>query len=106
MELRDLIRTLAVPEMTGIDSVEITGIQSDSRKVKSGNLFVAVRGTNVDGHAYIETACKQGAAAVVCETIPVLSDETRQQLQADPIFIQVKDSAAALGQLLLSLIHI
>ncbi|MDY4550283.1 MAG: UDP-N-acetylmuramoyl-L-alanyl-D-glutamate--2,6-diaminopimelate ligase [Parabacteroides sp.] len=100
MELRDLIRTLAVPEMTGIDSVEITGIQSDSRKVKSGNLFVAVRGTNVDGHAYIETACKQGAAAVVCETIPVLSDETRQQLQADPIFIQVKDSAAALGQLL------
>ncbi|MGM9760342.1 MAG: UDP-N-acetylmuramoyl-L-alanyl-D-glutamate--2,6-diaminopimelate ligase [Parabacteroides sp.] len=100
MELKHLLSTLKEPVKVGTESIEITGIQSDSRKVTTGNLFVAVRGTNVDGHAYIESALKKGAAAVVCETVPTLSDELRQQLTQAPIFIPVKDSAEALGLLL------
>ena len=53
MELKKLIHTLDVLEVVGIDDVKIAGIQSDSRKVEDGFLFVAVRGTAVDGHAYL-----------------------------------------------------
>ena len=67
MELKKLIHTLDVLEVVGTDDVKIAGIQSDSRKVEDGFLFVAVRGTAVDGHAYIDGAIAKGAVAVVCE---------------------------------------
>ena len=50
MELKELIHPLEVLEVVGNTDVEISGIQSDSRKVEKGFLFVAVRGTTVDGH--------------------------------------------------------
>ena len=75
MELKKLIHTLDVLEVVGTDDVKIAGIQSDSRKVEDGFLFVAVRGTAVDGHAYIDGAIAKGAVAVVCEEIPSLSEE-------------------------------
>ena len=53
MELKELIHPLEVLEVVGNTDVEISGIQSDSRKVEKGFLFVAVRGTTVDGHDYI-----------------------------------------------------
>ena len=53
MELRDLIGALEAPMLMGADNVDITNIQSDSRRVTKGSLFVAVRGTAVDGHAYM-----------------------------------------------------
>lgn len=92
MELIKLIRPLNVLEMTGKTDVFITGVQSDSRKVESGTLFVAVKGTAVDGHTFIEGAIGKGAAAIVCEEIPVA-------LQDACTFIRVSDSADALGHL-------
>ena len=56
MELKELIHPLEVLEVVGNTDVEISGIQSDSRKVEKGFLFVAVRGTTVDGHDYIQSA--------------------------------------------------
>ena len=56
MELRDLIGALEAPMLMGADNVDITNIQSDSRRVTKGSLFVAVRGTAVDGHAYMDSA--------------------------------------------------
>ena len=73
MELKELIHPLEVLEVVGNTDVEISGIQSDSRKVEKGFLFVAVRGTTVDGHDYIQSAIGKGAAAIVCEEIPALS---------------------------------
>lgn len=99
MELNDLICVLDVPELADTDDVNITGIQSDSRKIEEGSLFVAVRGTAVDGHDYIEGAVKKGAIAVVCEEIPSLSKGILGSLERKPIFIRVKDSADAVGKL-------
>ena len=70
MELRDLIGALEAPMLMGADNVDITNIQSDSRRVTKGSLFVAVRGTAVDGHAYMDSAIEKGAVAIVCEEAP------------------------------------
>lgn len=99
MELKKLIHTLDVLETVGADDVKITGIQSDSRKVEDGFLFVAVRGTAVDGHAYIDGAIAQGAVAIICEELPLLSEEKIASFERKLCFIRVKDSADALGKL-------
>ena len=99
MELKNLIHTLDVLETVGADNVTIAGIQSDSRKVENGFLFVAVRGTAVDGHAYIDGAIAKGAVAIVCEEMPALSDGSKIASEGKVVFIRVKDSADALGKL-------
>jgi UDP-N-acetylmuramoyl-L-alanyl-D-glutamate--2,6-diaminopimelate ligase len=70
--------------------VEISAVVFDSRKVVRGCLFVAVRGTQVDGHDYIQKAIEQGAVAVICEELP---GHTAGEVD----FLMVKDSAVALG---------
>ena len=94
MELQKLIQVLDAPKIYGDTSVEIKNIQSDSRQVEAGSLFVAVCGTTVDGHAYIPNALEKGAVAIVCEKVPG-NVET-----LDCPVIAVKNSAEALGLLL------
>ncbi|KAA6335340.1 UDP-N-acetylmuramoyl-L-alanyl-D-glutamate--2 6-diaminopimelate ligase, partial [termite gut metagenome] len=50
--------------------IEITGIHIDSRLIEPGYLFIAVKGTQTDGHAYIPAAIEKGAVAIVCEELP------------------------------------
>lgn len=68
--LKNILAGIEILESTGDLSVEVNDIQFDSRKVKSGDLFVAVKGTHVDGHQFIAKAIEQGASAIICETIP------------------------------------
>ena len=93
MDLQKLIQVLNAPQIEGDVHVDIIDIQSDSRKIGQGYLFVAVRGTAVDGHNYIAGAIEKGAKAIVCEEIP-------QELKGKATFVVVKDSADALGKLL------
>jgi UDP-N-acetylmuramoyl-L-alanyl-D-glutamate--2,6-diaminopimelate ligase len=72
--------------------IEIAGIQQDSRKIEEGFLFVAVPGTQSDGHSYIEKAIEKGAKVIVCQTLP-------GNIHPGITYIQVKDSAEALGNL-------
>ncbi|MBE9584133.1 UDP-N-acetylmuramoyl-L-alanyl-D-glutamate--2,6-diaminopimelate ligase [Mucilaginibacter sp. JRF] len=88
--LSDIIEGLAFTELQGSADVEITAVVFDSRKVVPGSLFVAVRGTVVDGHDYIEQAVKQGAAAIICEELPA-------HVTGEVDFLMVADSAIALG---------
>ncbi len=67
MQLKELIAPLHPVSISGNTEVEITGVQFDSRLVQPGNLFVATRGTVVDGHDYINKALEAGATAIVCE---------------------------------------
>ena len=68
--LSDILEGLAFTELHGSADMEISAIVFDSRKVIPGSLFVAVRGTQVDGHDYIDQAVSRGAVAVICEDLP------------------------------------
>ena len=70
MILSDLLKNAGPVSVEGDAGTEIKGVQIDSRRVGPGDLFVAMRGTQVDGHAYIAKAVAQGAAAVLCEQLP------------------------------------
>lgn len=87
-----LLEPIEIKNMIGSDRIEITSLTADSRKVEPGTLFVAVRGVNVDGHAFIESAVEKGAVAVVCEEIPPMPS-------TEVTYIVVPSSAGALGYL-------
>ena len=70
MKLSEVIQDLEVLNCSADPGTEIHGICYDSRAVRPGDLFVAVRGYNVDGHRFIPKALENGAAAVLCETPP------------------------------------
>ena len=92
MKLEKILSRIEILRQQGDIQIEITGINSDSRKIEPGNLFVAVCGTVSDGHDYIEKAIAQGASAIVCQTWP-------QKTTSEITYIQVKDSASAWGMI-------
>lgn len=92
MELDILLKGIRPLRVAGSTAREITGVNMDSRLVEPGNVFVAVRGTQADGHAYVDKAVAQGAAAVVCETWP-------EELAEGVTYVQVADSESAVGRL-------
>ena len=69
MKLKDLLTKIKPVEIIGNADIDITGINIDSRKIEPGHLFVAMRGTQVDGHQFIPKAIEKGAVAVLCEEI-------------------------------------
>lgn len=71
MKLSDLLKNTTLLQVIGDLSCEVTGINIDSRQVTHGDLFVAIRGTQTDGHDYIAKAIAQGAIAILCQDIPV-----------------------------------
>ena len=90
MRLSDLLQTIQPVRIAGSTSMEITGVNIDSRLIGTGHLFMAMRGTQTDGHAYIPAAINKGAVAVLCEELP-------EELKAGITYIQVKDSEDAVG---------
>lgn len=75
MKLAQLINVCQPIKIVGDTEIEITGIEIDSRLIKSGNMFIAMRGTQVDGHTYIAKAIELGAKAIVCEELPATTQE-------------------------------
>jgi len=70
MKLSEILKDIAILEKTADLDTEITGVCYDSRRVKPGDLFVAVRGFESDGHKYIPMAVQKGCAAVLCQEAP------------------------------------
>ncbi len=70
MILRDIINGIKTIEVIGQTDIDINQVEIDSRKAKPGSLFVAMRGTQTDGHQYIGKAIELGASAILCETLP------------------------------------
>jgi len=68
--LKDILYKVNINAVVGNTSIAIAAIQFDSRKIASKDVFVAIRGTLVDGHNYIDVAIKQGALVIICETLP------------------------------------
>ncbi len=91
MRIKDLIHGLEILEICGDLEKEVRGISYDSRRLKAGELFVALKGSYLDGHNFIKDALTKGASALVLEYIPDIN-------LAVPI-IKVKNSRKALSQL-------
>ena len=90
MLLSEILYGISIQASAGDMAKEVSSITFDSRKVQENTLFVAVPGTQVDGHQFIETAISNGATAILCEQLP-------SQLSAHVTYVQVSQSAQAMG---------
>ena len=91
-QLSELLTATAVVQFVTAADPQIGALEYDSRKVKAGDCFFAVRGTQSDGHNYIASAIESGAVAVVCQTLP-------QQLNEGVSYIVVEDSNKAMADM-------
>ncbi len=91
MKLSELLINVKPLGIDGDADVEITGVDIDSRRVEPGHLFVAIKGTQTDGHAYIAKAIELGAAAILCEKKP---DDAPQGVT----FVTLESTEAAVGK--------
>lgn len=92
MNIEQLITKSKPISIIGQTDVEINGIEIDSRKILPGKVFVAIRGTQTDGHNFISKAIELGATAIVCEQLPSV-------LSGNVIYIQYQSTEEVVGQL-------
>lgn len=88
--LSDILYKVSLQTVSGKTDIQINSIIFDSRKVEKDSLFVAISGTQVDGHHFIEKAIESGASAILCEKLP-------ENLNESITYIQVENSARAMG---------
>ena len=70
MKLNEVLKNIHPIKIVGDAEVEITGVNIDSRRIKAGHLFIAMKGTQVDGHQFIAKAIELGAKSILCEDLP------------------------------------
>ena len=92
MILSDILYGVDVLDILGNKEIEISEIVFDSRKAVENSLYIAIKGTLVDGHQYIPSAIEKGAKAIVCEVFP-------EQKEEGITYIKVENSSKVLGLL-------
>ncbi len=90
--LRDLLYKVNLEQVSGLTNIAIESLTFDSRKNMKFGLFIAIRGTASDGHAYIDQAIEKGAIAVICEEFP-------ETLSEKVTYVRVNDTRLALGDI-------
>ncbi len=90
MKLQELLKGIKPTSIIGGVDADITGVDIDSRQVKDSHLFIAMKGTQVDGHRFIPKAIEQGASAVLCEDMP-------EEKTEGVTYIQVPSTEDAVG---------
>ena len=90
MKLSELLKNIKPIDIQGNSDANITGVNIDSRRIEKGHLFVAIKGTQTDGHKYIPKALELGAVAVLCEDMPAEKHE-------GVTYIQVESTESAVG---------
>ena len=90
MKLSELLKYIKPIAIIGNAEVDITGVNIDSRKIEKGHLFVAIKGTQTDGHRFIPKALELGAVAVLCEDLP-------EEPNSAVTYVQVASTEAAVG---------
>ena len=88
--LREIVYKVSIEAVKGSTDIAVNTVDFDSRKIGANDLFVAIRGTQSNGHDFIEKAIAQGAVAIVCDTFP-------EEIVAGITYIQVKDTNKALA---------
>src|SRR5690606_11691219 len=92
MILSELLHTVQIIETIGSTGLEISAVEFDSRKIQTNSLFVALSGTQVDGHDFISKSISSGAIAIVCEKKPT-------ELNPAITYVVVENSSIALGKI-------
>ena len=92
MKLQQLTETTHPLHITGAENPEVTGIEIDSRRITAGNAFVAIRGTQADGHSFIPKAIELGASVIFCETLP-------ETLAEGVTYVQYENTEEVVGSL-------
>ncbi len=90
MRLTELLKFVKPLCIIGEEDIDITGVNIDSRKIEKGHLFVAMKGTQTDGHKFIPKALELGATAVLCEDLP---EEKKEGIT----YIQVASTESSVG---------
>ena len=92
MNLQEILYKVAIRSVHGNLHVNVKDLQLDSRAVEKGALFIAVKGTHVDGHQFIPAVAAKKPAAIICERMP-------EKIEDGITYIQVENSAIAAGLL-------
>ncbi|UFH30487.1 UDP-N-acetylmuramoyl-L-alanyl-D-glutamate--2,6-diaminopimelate ligase [Chryseobacterium sp. C-71] len=92
MQLVELLNRIPILEIHGENNREVSELVFDSRKVSENSLYIALRGTVVDGHSFIASSIEKGAKTIVCEELP-------ENLDENITCIKVKDASKTLGRL-------
>jgi UDP-N-acetylmuramoyl-L-alanyl-D-glutamate--2,6-diaminopimelate ligase len=88
--LTELLHDINIKQIQGASDIKVSGITYDSREVKAGSMFFAVKGTRVDGHSFISQVIENGATVIVCETFP-------ENISENVTYIKVDDSSYSSG---------
>ncbi len=88
-KLSDILKGVEIVKTIGSTNIDINSIQFDSRKINNGDLFIAIKGTQVDGHTFIQKVIHSGAIVIICEVLP--------EQQNEVVYIQVNNSSKTLG---------
>ena len=91
MKLKELLANIRPLDIIGDAEADITGVNIDSRRIENGHLFVAMKGTQVDGHRFIPKAIELGARAVLCEDVP-------EEPQNGVTYIKVESTEDSVGK--------
>lgn len=92
MKLEELIKYISVEKIIGDTNIEVTGIHIDSRQIQKGFAFVAINGTQTNGHVYIPKAIEKGAGTIICEEVP-------EEIVPGVTYVKVADSEGVVGLL-------
>ena len=90
MKLQDILYKVSIRTVKGNTNIEVTGLYIDSRLVKTGACFIALKGTKTDGLEFIESAIEKGAVAIICEVLPTV-------INSNITYVQVENAAEAAG---------
>ena len=90
MKLSELLKNIKTIDIQGNADADITGVNIDSRRIEKGHLFVAIKGTQTDGHKFIPKALELGARAVLCEDLP-------EERHENVTYVQVESTESAVG---------
>lgn len=92
MILKDLLKLAGKYEIVGNEETNVNGIEIDSRNIKEGNAFIAIKGTQADGHNYIGKAIELGAKTIICEKLPETTVE-------GITYVTISDTEDAVGKI-------
>ena len=72
IQLTELIKNIDDLEIFGSNQIAVNNVSNNSKKIKSGDIYIAIKGSNFDGHDFIDDAIKEGAVCIICEVYPLI----------------------------------